>query len=153
MAFQPFGFPFKIDSPLQQSDLKAAIRSGKRPIFDQANGARGWVLGPLICLWLSAYDPQGPMLLGWISQSQSGSRVVGRAGSDLNGLLMLVATMPVMAFAVCGMAFGGGYPVGRIVIVSVVYILICATVLVSKHIFRTEAKPLVDFLMGAATKR
>ena len=78
---------------------------------------------------------------------------MGRAGSDLNGLLMLVATMPVMASAVCGMAFGGGYPFGRIVIVSVVYILICATVLVSKHIFRTEAKPLVDFLMGTATKR
>lgn len=153
MAFQPFGFPFDIDSPLKQSDFKAAIRARKRPIFDQADGARGWIVGPLICLWHSAFDRQGPMLLGWISQSQSGTKVVGRAGSDLNGLLMLIAIMPLMAFAVWRIATGGDYPVGWIMIVSVFYILICAAVLVSKHMFRTEAKPLVDFLRGAAAKR
>jgi len=153
MTFQPFGFPFDINSTHQPSDVKDAIRSGRKPLFDQQDGARGWVAGPLICLWFSAFDRQGPMLLGWISQSPSGTRIVGRAGSDLNGLLMLIATMPVMTFAVYRMVSLGDYPIGRVLIVSVFYVAICAVVLFSKHRLRREAKPLVGFLRDAATRR
>ncbi len=153
MAFQPFGFPFRIDSPLQLSDLKAAIRARKRPIFDMPDGPRGWIVGPLICLWFSLYDRHGPMLLGWMSRNHSGTRVVGRAGSDLNGLLLVIALTPVLAFIIFGMATSGDYPVGRVVIVAALYILICGAVLWSKHMFRRDAEPLVRFLQDVAIKR
>lgn len=151
MAFQPFGYPFEISSPLSPSDLRKSIRSRSKDWFDMKNGARGWVAGPVVCLWFSAFDRHGPMLLGWISRSTWGTRVVGRAGSDLNGLLLLVALTPLMAFCIFMLAStGGSRSLERAVFAGGIYALICGVVLWAKHLFRREAEPLVRFLRDAA---
>ena len=54
MTFQPFGYRFEITSELTPTEAKAAIRSKKTTVFDVKNGARGWIVGPFICLWFSA---------------------------------------------------------------------------------------------------
>lgn len=115
------------------------------------DGARGWVVGPVVCLWFSAFDRHGPMLLGWISRSTWGTRVVGRAGSDLNGLLLLVALTPFMAFCIFMLALtGGSRSLEGVVFAGGIYALICGVVLWAKHVFRREAEPLVRFLRDAA---
>lgn len=153
MPFQPFGYPFDINYPLSLSDLKKSIRSRSKGWFDMKDGARGWVAGPVVCLWFRAFDRHGPMLLGWISRSPSGTRIAGRAGSDLNGLVLLVAIMPLMVVIVFMMAStGGSRSLERAVITGGVYAVIGVVVLWSKHLLRHEAEPLVRFLRDAATK-
>lgn len=147
MAFQPFGYPFDISSSLSPSELKKSIRSRSKDWFDMKDGARGWVVGPVVCLWFSAFDRHGPMLLGWISQSTWGTRIAGRAGSDLNGVLLLVALTPFMVFCLSMMPLTGG-----VAFVAGFWVLICVIVLWAKHVFRREAEPLVRFLKEVATK-
>ncbi|WP_291839380.1 hypothetical protein [Brevundimonas sp.] len=86
MALQPFGYPFEILSPLSPDEAKARIRRRAKGWFEQKNGARGWILGSLVCLWWTGIT-RGPMLIGWISSDPSGARITGRAGSDLNGVI------------------------------------------------------------------
>ena len=80
MGFQPFGYRFETFTSLPPAEAKAAIRSKKTSIVDAKNGARGWILGPIICLWFSAFDNYSPMLFGLISTNNLGTRVHGRAG-------------------------------------------------------------------------
>lgn len=153
MAFQPFGYPFDISSPLTPADLRKSIRSRSRDWFDMKNGARGWVVGPVVCLWFSAFDRHGPMLLGWISKNTWGTRIAGRAGSDLDGLLILVAITPLMVFCLFMMASTvGSRSLEGAVFAGGFFALICVIVLWAKHVFRREAEPLVRFLKEAATK-
>lgn len=153
MAFQPFGYPFDISSPLSPSDLRKSIRFRSKDWFDMKDGARGWVAGPVVCLWFSAFDRHGPMLLGWISRNTWGTRIAGRAGSDLNGLLLLVALTPLMVFCLFMVAStGGSRSLEGAVFAGGFYALICVIVLWAKHMFRREAEPLVRFLRDAATK-
>lgn len=147
MAFQPFGYPFDIRSSLPPSELKKSIRSRSKGWFDMKDGARGWVVGPVVCLWFSAFDRHGPMLLGLISRSTWGTRIAGRAGSDLNGVLLLVALTPFMVFCLSMMPLTGG-----VAFVAGFWVLICVIVLWAKHAFRREAEPLVRFLKEVATK-
>src|SRR5947207_232306 len=86
MAFQPFGFRFEIQSQMPPSQTKAAIRPRLKKWFDVQNGARGWIIGPFICLWFYAFNRSGPMLLGRMSSDGFTTRISGRAGSDLNGM-------------------------------------------------------------------
>ena len=153
MAFEPFGYPFAISSPLSPSDLRKSIRTRSKGWFDTRDGARGWVVGPVICLWFSAFDRHGPMVLGWISRNTWGTRIVGRAGSDLNGLLLLGALTPFMAFCVFMLALtGGSRSLEGAVYVGGIFVLLSGIVLWSNHLFRREAEPLVRFLRDAATK-
>lgn len=153
MAFQPFGYPFDISSAMSPSDLRKSIRSRSKDWFDTKDGARGWVVGPVVCLWFSAFDRHGPMLLGWISRSTWGTCIVGRAGSDLNGLLLLAALTPFMAFCIFMLAStGGSRSLEGAASAGGIYALICGIVLWAKHVFRREADPLVRFLRDAATK-
>lgn len=99
MGFQPFGYQFEVRSPSPPSEVKAIIRSRKKGWFDMKRGARGWIVGPFICLWGSAFHRNGPMLFGLISQDILGTRVRGRAGSDLNGVLMCTLLIPLTIFA------------------------------------------------------
>lgn len=147
MAFLPFGNPFDISSPLSVSDLRKSIRSRSKGWFDMQDGARGWVVGPVVCLWFSAFDRHGPMLLGWISRNTGETRIDGRAGSDLNGLLLLAALTPLMVFCLIMIPLTGGS-----VFIGGIWALICVMVLWAKHLFRREAEPLVRFLRDAATK-
>lgn len=99
MPFQPFGPAFEVDSSLPPEEVKARVRRGVAGWFTKQNGARGWILGPVVCLWWTALDPRGPMLVGWISPHRSGSRIVGRAGSDLNGVAWaILACASVIGF-------------------------------------------------------
>lgn len=101
MAFRPFGFSFDLRTPLDVRESKRRIRDCKQVWYDPSDGPRGFVLGRLICLWNSAFDRQGPIMIGWLSDDATGCRISGRSGSDINGILYLtlvVLTLPVIAF-------------------------------------------------------
>lgn len=146
MGFQPFGFRFEISSSLLTTEAKAAIRSKKTSILDAKNGARGWIVGPFICLWFSAFDRYGPMLFGLISADDFGTRVRGRAGSDLNGVLMFTLLIPLMAWIVFKMISEGQAIGGQFVVIGLVFLIGGPLVYWSAHRERKDAEPLVRFL-------
>jgi hypothetical protein len=148
MPFQPFGYHFEINSPLPPSNVKAAIRSRKKGWFASKNGARGWVVGPVICLWLSAFDRYGPMLFGRISRDNFGTKVSGRAGSDLNGLALYLFLLPLLAFFLYEMVATGEATTNQIVIIGAL-ILFSPLMLWWSHKDRRQAEPLVRFLEDA----
>lgn len=148
MAFQPFGFPFEVRSTLPAAKSRAAIRSRLKGWFDVNAGARGWIVGPIVCLWWTAFDRFGPMLIGWISQDGGRVRVRGRAGSDLNGALMLCLLVPVMALIVRQWVRTDGYSLQLALAVSVV-LVVTPLALWNAHLDRREARPLVRFLEHA----
>lgn len=150
MRFEPFGYSFEVKSPSQPSEVKAAIRSRKKGWFDPKNGPRGWILGPFICLWFSAFDRYGPMLLGRISRADLGSRITGRAGSDLNGLLLCFVLLTVMAFLLYQMVSAADYTTNQLVIIGGLILLSPLTFWWS-HKDRREAEPLVRFLRDVIT--
>lgn len=152
MAFQPFGYNFEITSSLTPTDARAAIRSKKTNILDAKNGARGWIVGPFICLWFSAFDRYGPMLFGLISADNSGTRVHGKAGSDLNGILLFTLLIPIMAWLVFMMIAEGQESGGLLVIIALVFLVGGPLVYWSAHKQRKDADPLVRFLCRAISK-
>ena len=89
MAFRPFGFAFEIRTPLDPTECKHRIRQCKQVWYDPDNGPRGFILGRFIWLWNSMVQGDGPMLVGWIHNDGTGCRIVGRSGSDINGILYL----------------------------------------------------------------
>lgn len=150
MAFQPFGYRFEVSSPSQPRDVKAAIRSRKKGWFDAQNGARGWIMGPFICLWFSALDRNGPMLFGKISRGNLGTRITGRAGSDLNGVAVFTLWLPVMALLLYLTVSAGDYTWNYLAFVCGV-ILFSPLVLWWSHQDRRDAEPLVRFFRDAVT--
>lgn len=150
MPFEPFGYSFEVKSPSQPSDLRAAIRSRKKGWLDPKNGARGWIVGPFICLWFSAFDRYGPMLFGRISRADLGTRITGRAGSDLNGLLLYSVLLPLMAFLLYQMVSAGDYTTNQLVIIGGL-VLLSPLIFWWSHKDRREAEPLVRFLRDAIT--
>lgn len=146
MAFQPFGYRFEVRSPSLPSDAKAAIRSRKKAWFDPKSGARGWVAGPFICLWFSAFDKHGPMLFGMITQDNMGTRVRGRAGSDLNGVLMFSLLIPLMAFLTVKLAEDGATSIGQWLVFAVVFLVGGPLLYWVAHKDRREAEPLIRFI-------
>lgn len=145
MAFQPFGFPFAVDSYLSPEQVRTAIRGKLKGWFDPKSGARGWVVGSYVCLWNGAFDRDGPMLFGKIGPSNFGSRISGRAGSDLGGATALVPVSLLLALVMAVQVPRNGLDGGHVVGISV-YVLVCALVLWSKHVFRKEATSLIAFL-------
>ena len=141
MAFQPFGYPFRIEAPMQPEAAKLAIRAKWKRWFDMKPGARGWIVGPFICLWASAFDRQGPMLLGRITASDRGTTIIsGRAGSNLNGVAYLALFCVLGIWAALAMSniwllalFGG----------------MAALVFWFAHKDRRQAEPLIRFLDSA----
>ncbi len=123
MGFQPFGYRFEISSSLTPAETKAAIRSKKTNIFDAKNGARGWIAGPFICLWFSGLDSHGPMLFGLISADNFGTRVHGRAGSDLNGVLMFTFLILLMVWLVFMMISEGQAAGGQLLVTALVFLV------------------------------
>lgn len=150
MAFEPFGYAFEIRSSSRPAETKAAIRSGLKGWLDQTNGARGWIIGPFICLWFSAYDRHGPMLLGRFERTELGTRIKGRAGSDLNGLLVLAVLLPFLAYMLWAVIAGGAATpllIGKLA----VFLLLGVVAFWWAHKDRREAEPLVRFLEDALT--
>ena len=146
MGFQPFGYRFEVSSRLPPAETKALIRSKKTRIFDAKNGARGWIAGPFICLWFSAFDRYGPMLFGLISSDNLGTRVHGRAGSDLNGVLMFTLLFPLMGWLVFKMISEGQATGPQLLIIALVFLVGGPLMYWWAHKERKDAEPLVRFL-------
>lgn len=146
MGFQPFGYRFEVISMLNPANTKKAIRAKKTGIFDAKNGARGWVAGPFICLWFSAFDRYGPMLFALISSDNLGARVHGRAGSDLNGIFMFTLLIPVMSWLVFMMISEGQASTEQLLWIGVIFLLGGPLLYWSAHKERKDAEPLVRFL-------
>jgi hypothetical protein len=142
LTFQPFGYRFELSSISPAEAVKARIRSRLKPWLDPKGGVRGWIAGPIICLWEGAYRPRGPMLLGRISGKELGTKIGGRAGSDLNGLAMLLFLVLV---AIPASIFLGDIGRQEFVIVAGL-ILLTPLALYFHHSDRGEAEPLVRFL-------
>ncbi|NYI22972.1 hypothetical protein FHS93_001897 [Sphingobium francense] len=151
MPFEPFGYRFEINSPMSPSEVKIAIKSRKKGWFDAKNGARGWIVGPLICLWFSAFDQYGPMLFGVISSDAAGSRVRGRAGSDLNGVVMFSLLIPFMIFIVYKLISQGTASFRQLLVIAVVFLLGGPLIYWLAHKGRREAEPLIRFLRDTLT--
>lgn len=150
MPFEPFGYSFELQSLSAPSHVKAAIRSRKKGWFDTETGARGWIVGPFICLWFSALDRYGPMLFGCISRDDHGTRISGRAGSDLNGLLLYSVLLPVLAVALYQMISSGDYAIIQVLVAGGV-LLASPLVFWWSHKERRDAEPLVRFLRDTIT--
>lgn len=149
MAFEPFGYRFELRSPLPPAAACAAIRNKKKSWFDPQSGARGWIAGPVLCLWNSAFNQYGPMAIAWIDSDGMGTRIVGRAGSDLNGTVMVALLAPFLALLFALMLANGGVsPMGALVTVVVLVIVIPLTLWMN-HRDRRDADPLVQFLRRA----
>lgn len=149
MGFQPFGYRFETIASLPPSEAKAAIRSKKTSMFDAKNGARGWIAGPFICLWFNALDRHGPMLFGLISANHCGTRVHGRAGSDLNGVLMFTLLIPLMAWLVFKMLSEGQASSSQLLVIALVFLVGGPLIYWLAHKERKDAEPLVRFLRQA----
>lgn len=150
MPFQPFGYRFEIRSQMPLTSAKQAIRSRKKKWLDPNNGARGWIAGPFICLWFSALDRYGPMLVGRIASNGFGTRISGRAGSDLNGIAISSLLLPVMALILYWMVVSGEASTKQIVIIGGV-LLLSPLVFWFGHKDRRASEPLVRFLDDAIT--
>ena len=150
MSFQPFGYRFDVRSPSHPSEVKAAIGSRMSEWFDPKKGARGWIAGPFICLWFSAMDRYGPMLFGRISRDNLGTRISGRAGSDLNGLALFAVLVPLMALLLVQMVSVGDYTFNQVAIIGGI-ILLSPWVFWMSHKDRRDAEPLVRFLRDTVT--
>lgn len=151
MPFQPFGYRVEITSPLAPADFRAAVRSGWKGWFDPKNGARGWIVGPLICLWFSAFDQYGPMLFGLLSRHGDGTTLRGRAGSDLNGVAMYTLLIPLMAFLIYQMVMDGSASTGSLLVLALMLLVGAPLIYWSAHKERREAEPLIRFLRNAVT--
>lgn len=150
MSFRPFGDPFDISSPLPPERVKTVIRTRKKPWFETASGARGWVAGPFLCLWLSAFDRYGPMLIGRISADGAGSRVTGLAGSGLNGLISALLVIPIGLFALWMLFLEQGPGVRGLLVAAFLIGLLTVNLWV-RHADRKQAEPLLRFLRDAAS--
>lgn len=146
MSFQPFGYSFEIYSHFPPAEVKSAIRAKKKRWLDAKSGARGWIVGPVICLWNSAFDRYGPMIVGMIESDGFGTRLRGRAGSDLNGIVMLTLLVPFLCFVLYkGVLQDGGEFLGLVWPVVFVVLLVPFAYW-SAHSDRREADVLVRFL-------
>lgn len=150
MPFQPFGYRFEMQSPSLPAEVKAAIRSRKKGWFHLKDGARGWIVGPFICLWFSALDRSGPMLLGRIGRADLGTKITGRAGSDLNGLVMFTLIIAVMPLLLYKMVAAGDYTFKQLIMIGGL-ILLSPLIFWWSHKDRRQAEPLVRFLRDTVT--
>lgn len=143
MAFQPFGYKFDIRSPLGLDGVKSRLRSNTRGWLDPASGPRGWIVGPFFCLWSSALNSQGPMVVGRFAQDNLGIRITGRAGSDLNGVIWFTALAAAIGL---GYLISGESPSPSDLPWAGVLLFTVILVLALAHKDRGEADGLVRFL-------
>lgn len=151
MAFQPFGYPIQIESRMSLVDAKSAIRHKTKGWFDPKNGARGWILGPVLCLWFSGVNAQGPMVLAILSGDGLRSRLVGRAGSNLNGTIWLTL-LTVLILPILLLQADQWHPnIGALFVVALIFGLGLPLTLWMASKDKREAEPLVKFLRDVLT--
>lgn len=144
--FQPIGYRFQVVSLLDEAMTKTKIRQKKVGWFTAKNGARGWIVGPYMCLWWSGIDRHGPMILARIKLEGAGCIISGRAGADLNGTLAFVALTPLMAWLTYMMARASQGSITSYVTIAIVFGLGLPLTLWINSKDRREADPLVNFI-------
>jgi hypothetical protein len=152
MAFQPFGYHFEVRSTKSPSDVKEVLRSRKEGWFDAQRGPRGWILGPFICLWLTASAKDGPMLIGMISRDYRETRISGRAGSNPIGAALIVLFIPIISFFLVRTGPAGGYTPQATILWLAAAVGSGLVMLWFRHKRRREAEPLVAFLCEVLEK-
>ena len=130
---------------MSPSAVKAAIRSKKKGWFEAKDGPRGWIAGPYLCIWNSALQQLGPMVLARVSYRDGTTFIRGRAGSDLNGTLALIAWSVLVAMMVIG-AFLQGQALDQFAFVVLLYVISAPLILWMANSDKREADPLVRFL-------
>jgi hypothetical protein len=150
MPFEPFGYRFEIKSSMSSMRVRTVVRAKKKPWFEPKNGARGWIVGPFICLWFTGLNSQGPMLFGRIAADGSGSRIYGRAGSDLNGVLASTLATLLAPVLLCLMIRDGA-PAQSTIFFGLVFLSVFSFVLWGGSAFKRDAEPLERFLKNAVS--
>jgi hypothetical protein len=148
MPFEPFGYRFDISSTKSPVEAKAAIRAGLKGWLDPKTGPRGWIAGPVVCLWRSAFDRHGPMLIAWITADNFGTHVRGRAGSDLNGTAVAVVVFPLLALLFYNLLRSGATSIGQTLVFAAV-LMLSPMIFWFAHKDRRQAEPLVEFVRRA----
>ncbi|HEY1125165.1 MAG TPA: hypothetical protein VGE65_06000 [Sphingobium sp.] len=142
------GRSFEVRSTLSAEDAKAALRKQKRGWFELKTGPRGWILGPFLCLQLSAMGQQGPVVLARITDDGFGSRTYGKVGPDLAVLSALAITPGLIAFAIYGFASKSENLAAALVAVGVFLLFILAIFWLRSRA-PEDAEPLVRFIRRA----
>lgn len=89
------------------------------------------------------------MIIARIVKNRVGTRIVGRAGSNLNGVMALVL-MLVVAVMLGGLALAGHVPDGPAVVFGLAFLLpLTIVVLLMAHKDRRKAEPLDRFIREA----
>ena len=145
MSFQPFGYHFTVRTELPPTRVRALIRKNKKKILDPKIGPRGWLVGPVVCLWLDPYNSTGPSLFGLVLSDGSGTRVHGRAGSNLFGIaLCSIALLLLGLFLSISITDRETLAVlvGLLLLIPILFPLLYW----QAHRKRREAEPLVRFI-------
>lgn len=152
MTFQPLGYRFELISTMPKAEAKIRLRERRVGWFAAKEGPRGWLVGSVFCLWLSAFDRYGPMVFGVITEHERGTRVRGFAGSDLNGVLLFTLLIPLMAFLIFQVISDGSATPRQFLVFGVVFLIGGTFVYWSAHKDRRQAEPLIDFIEVALGK-
>jgi hypothetical protein len=146
MAFEPLGYHFEVRCDKAPAVVKAMLRGKMKSWFDPKTGARGWIVGPFLCLWQSAFDQYGPMVLARIKSDVRGTIIAGRAGADLNGSLWSMLAFSTFLLAMAMAVIKGQASIGGALILVLVISLFLSLTLWWGHKDRKDAEGLVRFV-------
>lgn len=142
-TFWPFGYAFEIKTPMSPDQVKFKIREGLKPWFELRDGPRGFVLGPIIWLWLE-YTPRGPSLIALIDRESGETRVRGRAGFNIAAAFGLAGC--VIGYAAL-IIFHPDYRAStRAIFGFTCFTIFSVLIIWSLHHLRNDANPLFRYL-------
>lgn len=144
-GFQPFGYRVELLLKLPPDQLKAKMRSRLKGWFEMKPAARGWIAGPIICLWHEAFSRGGPVLVARIETNTFGSAIVGRAGFSLFTAVLAALALPVTVFLAIPFLANAERTIQSLLLPAI-FVGIPVALIWSSHAFRHEADPLVRFL-------
>ena len=153
MAFKPLGYRIDIPTLLSEESVRAAIRSKKSGWLAAEGLPRGWVLGPFVCLWQSAFSRYGPMVLARITSDGFRTRIIGRAGSDLNGTIWCLLLAVLLVWLIWKMYETGQGNSQTYVVIGLAVGLGLPLTLWFNSKDRRDADPLVEFLADAVNAK
>ncbi|HEX4874926.1 MAG TPA: hypothetical protein VFV06_08495, partial [Sphingorhabdus sp.] len=118
----------------------------KKGWFESKDGPRGWIIGQILCLWLSALNSHGPMVIALLKNDDRGTRIIGRAGADLNGTALFLLLTPLMAWISWQMYLHSQGTIGAYIAIGIIFGFALPLTLWINSRDRRDADPLVSFL-------